>query len=125
MADMEMKIHSQNNCFLVSPEEMRAMEQAAVSFTLPPGTKTLSIQSGNFSHEYGQSGEPLVMLWIYGGQVTNHQTQVPVASTWSSLNGYSDRLVLDIQEATMVSAFFLDDSVGENHGEITLSVESV
>ncbi|NJM49061.1 MAG: hypothetical protein HC860_25235 [Alkalinema sp. RU_4_3] len=88
---MELNVHSKNNCFQVSPEEMKAIEDKAVSFSLSPGTNTISIQSGNFSHQFGQSGEPLVMLWIYGGDVTNHQTKVPVQSTWSSLNGYSDR----------------------------------
>lgn len=122
---MELNVHSKNNCFQVSPEEMKAIEDKAVSFSLSPGTNTISIQSGNFSHQFGQSGEPLVMLWIYGGEVTNHQTKVPVQSTWSSLNGYSDRLVLDVQKSAIVSAFFFDDSEGENHGEVSLSIEAV
>jgi hypothetical protein len=122
---MELTVHSKNNCFQVSPEEMKAMEDKAMSFALSPGTNKISIQSGNFSHQFGQSGEPIVMLWIYGGQVTNHQTQVSVQSTWSSLNGYSDRLVLDVKDSAIVSAFFLDDTIGENHGEISLSVEAL
>jgi hypothetical protein len=122
---MELTVHSKNNCFQVSPEEMKAMEDKAMSFTLSPGTNKISIQSGNFSHQFGQSGEPIVMLWIYGGQVTNHQTKVNVQSTWSSLNGYSDRLVLDVKESAIVSAFFFDDTEGENHGEISLSVEAL
>jgi hypothetical protein len=122
---MELKVHSKNNCFQVSPEEMKAIEDKAVSFSLSPGTNKISIQSGNFSHQFGQSGEPLVMLWIYGGNVTNHQTKIPVQSTWSSLNGYSDRLVLDVKESAIVSAFFFDDTEGENHGEVSLSVETL
>jgi hypothetical protein len=122
---MELNVHSKNNCFQVSSAEMKALEDKAASFTLSPGTSKLSIQSGNFSHQFGQSGEPIVMLWIYGGEVTNHQTKVSVQSTWSSLNGYSDRLVLDVKESAIVSAFFFDDSEGENHGEIALSVEAV
>jgi hypothetical protein len=122
---MELTVHSKNNCFQVSPEEMKAMEDKAMSFTLSPGTNKISIQSGNFSHQFGQSGEPIVMLWIYGGEVTNHQTKVPVQSTWSSLNGYSDRLVLDVQKSAIVSAFFFNDSEGENHGEVSLSVEAL
>jgi hypothetical protein len=122
---MELTVHSKNNCFQVSPEEMKAMEDKAMSFALSPGTNKISIQSGNFSHQFGQSGEPIVMLWIYGGQVTNHQTKVSVQSTWSSLNGYSDRLVLDVKDSAIVSAFFLDDTTGENHGEISLSVEAL
>jgi hypothetical protein len=122
---MELTVHSKNNCFQVSPEEMKAMQDKAMSFSLSPGTNKISIQSGNFSHQFGQSGEPLVMLWIYGGQVTNHQTKVPVQSTWSSLNGYTDRLVLDVKETAIVSAFFFDDTEGENHGEISLSVEAL
>jgi hypothetical protein len=107
---MELTVHSKNNCFQVSPEEMKAMQDKAMSFSLSPGTNKISIQSGNFSHQFGQSGEPIVMLWIYGGQVTNHQTKVNVQSTWSSLNGYSDRLVLDVKESAIVSAFFFDDT---------------
>jgi hypothetical protein len=122
---MELTVHSKNNCFQVSPEEMKAMQDKAMSFSLSPGTNKISIQSGNFSHQFGQSGEPIVMLWIYGGQVTNHQTKVPVQSTWSSLNGYTDRLVLDVKESAIVSAFFFDDTEGENHGEISLSVEAL
>jgi hypothetical protein len=122
---MELTVHSKNNCFQVSPEEMKAMEDKAMSFSLSPGTNKISIQSGNFSHQFGQSGEPIVMLWIYGGQVTNHQTKVNVQSTWSSLNGYSDRLVLDVKESAIVSAFFFNDTEGENHGEISLSVEAL
>jgi hypothetical protein len=122
---MELTVHSKNNCFQVSPEEMKAMEDKAMSFTISPGTNKISIQSGNFSHQFGQSGEPLVMLWIYGGEVTNHQTKVSVQSTWSSLNGYSDRLVLDVKKSAIVSAFFFDDTTGEHHGEISLSVEAL
>jgi hypothetical protein len=66
-------------------------------------------------------GEPMVMLWIYGGRVINRKTKIPVEATWVTLNGYADALNLQVLEPATLCAFFIDTHVDDNEGEVTLS----
>lgn len=121
----EFKVHSQHNCYLFSPEQMKKLEQTAVTVHLEPGTNRVKIQSGSFDYvgKSGLSGEPLVLLWIYGGKVINKKTNVEVAATWESLNGYNDLLELEVCEPATLKAFFFDTYLEDNDSELTLSVE--
>lgn len=123
----DLVVHSQRNCFYIDPNSMKQLEQIAVSKRLQPGTYDITLKDGAFSYrtESGSHGEPLVLLWIYGGQVTNHQTGVTVGATWSSLNGYGDTLTLSVQEPATLCAFFYDTYLEDNEGEVTIALSKV
>jgi phosphate transport system substrate-binding protein len=120
-------VHSQRNCYVLDAATMGQIQDKAVSKTLEPGNYLIKIQSGAFGYHSGPNsvGEPLVLMWIYGGKVTNQKTKVEVDSTWSSLNGYDDLLTLNVRETATVSAFFFDTEVEDNQGEVHLSIVRV
>lgn len=120
----DLKIDSKDNCFVLSSDQMeRLQNEVSVSTVLEPGTNLIKIESGAFSYREGNDvGEPLVLLWIYGGSVINQKTNVPVSATWVSLNGYDDLLTLDGKESTTLCAFFFDTHLNDNNGEVYLSV---
>jgi hypothetical protein len=122
----DMVVHSKYNCYFIDPDSLRRLEQeTGVSKTLQPGVYTLKIKSGSFNYhqDSGHAGEPLLMLWIYGGVVINHKTWVTVAATWSSLNGYDDVMRLEVREPATVCAFFFDTQIDDNSGEVVLSID--
>jgi hypothetical protein len=121
----DMNVHSRDNCYLLSPEEMeRLQSHVGVSTELIPGRTVIKIQSGGFGYRVDgtEQQEPWVLLWIYGGKVMNQQTKVEVEATWVSLNGYDDALTLDVRETCTLCAFFLDTFRQDNVGEVTLSI---
>lgn len=100
-------------------------DHTAVKQALAPGKHVIRIKSGAFGYGVSpETTEPLVLLWIFGGKVINHATQVPVAATWSTLNGYEDELVLDVLEPATLHAFFFDTHINDNEGDVTLSITS-
>lgn len=116
------RVHSQENCVLLDSEAMKKLQRTAVSRTLKPGTYHFRIQSGTFSYQSQvQAGEPVLMLWIYGGRVINKKTNVEVRATWATLNGYEETLVLEVLETAIISAFFFDTHLEDNAGKIVLS----
>ncbi len=123
----DLKVHSQNNCYVLNPEEMKKIEDTAVSSRLEVGTNIVKIRSGTFKYTNtsNQTGEPVVLLWIYGGKMINKKTDVEVSATWSSLNGYDDALILEVLEPVTMCAFFFDTHVDDNDGEVVLSVVRV
>jgi hypothetical protein len=124
----DLKIHSKHNCYKLDAETMRKLqEETAVSTELQPGTYVIRIRNGAFNYQASaqQSGEPLVMLWIYGGTFINKKTNVSVAATWSTLNGDDDTLTLEVLETTTLCAFFFDSYLEDNEGEVTLSVVKI
>ncbi|MEL6327112.1 MAG: hypothetical protein AAFQ61_09455 [Cyanobacteria bacterium J06626_23] len=120
----DLKVHSKNNCYRLSPEQMQGIQETGVSVKLEPGTNIVKIREGAFKYTsaVGTQAEPFVLLWIYGGKVTNKKTNVEVAATWSSLNGYDDALVMDVAETATLCAFFFDTHGSDNDGELSLSV---
>lgn len=118
----DLKVHSQNNCYRLSPEQMQSIQDKGVSVKLEPGTNIVKLREGSFSYADGQTAEPVVLLWIYGGKVINKKTNVEVGATWASLNGFDDALVMDVVEPATLCAFFFDTHVSDNQGELTLSV---
>lgn len=114
----ELTVHSQRHCYGIDPAKMQRLEQTAASRTLAPGTYMIRIQEGGF----GDRAEPAVLLWIYGGRFINQDTGVAVNATWCSLNGYDDRLRLEVLEETTLAALFLDVYFGRNDTELVLSI---
>lgn len=124
----DLKVHSKTNCYVLDAAAMnRIQNEVSVPVKLEPGINIVKIRSGGFKYVDGttQPGEPLVMLWIYGGKVINKKTGVPVAATWSSLNGYDDTLTLEVLEPATLCAFFFDTYLQDNDGELHLSVVRV
>ena len=124
----EISVDSKHNCYFIDPETMRRLEQeTSVSRTLSSGTYVIRIKSGAFGYrsQTGHQGEPIVLLWIYGGKVVNRKTGIEVAATWISLNGYSDMLTLEVREPATICAFFFDTYLEDNAGEIMLSLTRV
>jgi hypothetical protein len=121
----DLKVHSKNNCFVLSDEQMQRLQnEVSVSTILKPGINIIKIRSGSFNYQQlsGHPGEPFVLLWIYGGKFTNHKTRVEVDATWASLNGYDDALTLEVKETATLCAFFFDTQLEDNKGELNLSV---
>jgi hypothetical protein len=118
-----LRVHSRENCFLLDSEAMNELQKTAVSRTLKPGTYHFRIKSGTFSYrsDTQEVGEPVLLLWIYGGRVINKKTNVEVRATWSTLNGYAETLVLEVLETAILSAFFFDTHLEDNAGEVVLS----
>ena len=119
------KVHSRNNAVMFDQSQLHHIEHdVAVTHDLVPGTYILRLQDGVFNYDADDShpGEPFVLLWIHGGTVINQKTGVPVSSTWTTLNGYDDTLVLDVREPIKLCAFFIDTYPDDNSGEVTLSI---
>lgn len=120
----DLKVHSQHNCYRLSPEQMQAIQDKGVSVKLESGTNIVKIREGAFTYSSDAEAmaEPYVLLWIYGGRVINQKTQVEVMATWASLNGYDDAVVLEVIEPATLCAFFFNINGTEGDGDMTLSV---
>ncbi len=128
----DLKIHSRNNCYKLDAATLEKLqEETAVSTELQPGTYVIKIRSGAFNGAFNyhttesQTGEPLVMLWIYGGKFINKKTNIAVTATWSTLNGDDDTLTMEVLETTTLCAFFFDTHLEDNEGEVTLSIVKI
>ncbi|MBD3880888.1 DUF4912 domain-containing protein [Phormidium tenue FACHB-886] len=117
-------VDSRRNCFLLDPEQMHRLQtEIAASKLLEPGKYVIRIKEGSFGYRsVNFQGEPIVLIWIYGGTVINQKTNVPVRATWSTLNGYNDTLSLEVLEPATLSAFFFDIPLEDNEGEVGVSV---
>ncbi|NEQ52902.1 MAG: hypothetical protein F6K11_22640 [Leptolyngbya sp. SIO3F4] len=123
----DIKVHSQHNCYRLSPEQMNAIQDNGVSIDLPVGTNVVKLLEGDtpYTTGIGAKAEPWVLLWIYGGKVINRKTKVEVVATWASLNGYDDSLTMDVIEPATLCALLFDTSTGNHSGELTLSVNTI
>lgn len=120
----DITIHSRENCYQFTPAQMQTIESQSASVQLEAGTNIIKIQAGTFnSHATpGSKGEPIVLLWIYGGKFMNQKAGVEVEASWSTLNGYDDALVLEVKSPTTLCAFFFDTNLEDNEGEVQLSI---
>ncbi|EAW37256.1 hypothetical protein [Lyngbya sp. PCC 8106] len=124
----DLKVHSKHNCFVLDAATMqRIQEETGVSTTLEPGTYIVRIRNGSFNYrsEVAHSGEPLVMLWMYGGRFINKKTNVEIEASWSTLNGDDDTLTLEVLQTCNLCAFFFDTYLEDNNGEVTISVVKI
>ncbi|ESA36444.1 abc-type phosphate transport periplasmic component [Leptolyngbya sp. Heron Island J] len=119
-------IHSRDHALMLEQDQLRHIENnVAATRDLVPGLYILQLRDGMFNYDAdnNHSGEPFVLLWIHGGTVINQTTGVPISSsTWTTLNGYEDSLMLDVREPTKLCAFFIDTYPDDNAGEVTLSI---
>ncbi|MEO1006074.1 MAG: hypothetical protein AAFW67_09535, partial [Cyanobacteria bacterium J06638_38] len=126
--DMQLlTIDTQENCYVIDPNGMNELQQnVASSFTCETGTYDLSISGG--SYRYADSDtelEPSVLLWIYGVEgstVVNQNTGCETGATWTTLNGYNDRLQLEVNGQVVICALIFDTNSRERHGSVNLLI---
>jgi phosphate transport system substrate-binding protein len=122
----QLRVNSRTNCYLMDAEQMnRLQSQTAATHALEVGQYLVRIKNGMFGYRSSGNvftGEPLVLLWLYGGRVVNKKTNVAVNATWSSLNGYAETLTLEVLEPATLCAFFFDTHKDDNEGEVTVSI---
>ena len=125
----ELIINTKDNCYVIDPDGMNQLQQnVASSFTCQAGTYELRISSGSYSYADSDTElEPSVLLWIYGedgSTFINQNVGVETGATWTTLNGYHDRLQLEVKERAVVCALLFDTKNRQRHGSINLTVNS-
>ncbi|MEG4036732.1 hypothetical protein QUA03_23225 [Microcoleus sp. S36b_A4] len=120
-------IDTKENCYVINTAQMNSLQQnVAKSLTLDKGTFDIQITSGSYSYSGDNTvAEPFVFLWIYGldgSTFINTKTGVETGGNWATLNGYNDKLQLDIKEKAVVCALFFDTYSGDNQGQVTVSI---
>ncbi|MEM6452920.1 MAG: hypothetical protein AAF703_21710 [Cyanobacteria bacterium P01_D01_bin.105] len=120
-------VDSKENAYKLTPEQMSAIQSTGVETTLEPGIHVVRIRKGGFDYVGGdaQAGEPIVMLWIYGGKFKNLKTGITVPAGWSTLNGFDDTVTLAVTETVTMCAFFFDVELEDNAGKVTVSAVKV
>lgn len=123
----ELAVHNRHNCYVFSSEQITDVQNSGVKETLEPGIHVVRIRKGKFDYIDGdtQVGEPIVMLWIYGGKFKNLKTNVAVPAGWSTLNGYDDTLTLAVLEPVTLCALFFDIYNLDNENTLTVSAIKV
>ena len=121
---MRLVVDSRDHCYVLDEQRLNTLQSTANSTQLDPGTYIIRIEKGAFKFWSGNQPllpEPWVMLWIHGGKFMNKKTNVTVGATWTSLNGYSDTLVLGVVETTILCGLvFATDT--HHSGAVTLSI---
>ncbi len=130
--DQEMKqltINTKDNCYVIDPNGMNQLQQnVASTFTCEAGTYELRISSGSCSYADSDTElEPSVLLWIYGeddSTFINQNVGMETGATWTTLNGYNDRLQLEVKQQVVVCALLFDTKTRERRGSINLVINS-
>ncbi|MCC5637727.1 hypothetical protein LC593_18150 [Nostoc sp. CHAB 5844] len=122
-------IDTKTNCYVIDTNQMNNLQQnVATSFILEKGTFDIRITGGRYSYSKSKTaGEPFVLLWIYGdngSKFINKNTGFEVGATWTTLNGYSDTLKLEIKERAVFNALFFDFNNEDNSGSIDILITS-
>ena len=119
----ELTIDSQNHTYTIDENNISALQSRANRILLTPGCYVLTLEQ-NQSNPINTSivTEACIILWIYGGRFVNKQTNVEAASTWTTLNGYNDRLTLEVIEPTTVCALFFDTTSTTEARQLTLLI---
>ena len=122
-------INSQQNCYIVNDEQLKKLQQNGVnSLTLDPGNFEFQINRSSYSSATENSSvEPLVFLWIYGvdgGTFVNKKTGAETGFTWATLNGYNDKLQLELKNKVVVCAVFVEVYPSNIKKEINVLITS-
>ncbi|MBE9199788.1 MULTISPECIES: hypothetical protein [unclassified Nodularia (in: cyanobacteria)] len=122
-------IDTKTNCYVIDASQMNHLQdQVASAFTFQKGTFEIRITGGQYTYSKTRTtGEPFVLLWIYGDNNTtfiNKNTGFEVGATWTTLNGYNDKLTIEVKERTVLNALFFDFSNEDNGGSIDLLITS-
>ncbi len=122
-------IDTKDNCYVINPDGMNELQQnVASTYTFDKGTYDIQITGGRYSFAKGATeGEPMVLLWLYGvdgSTFINKNTGFEVGATWTTLNGYNDKLQLEVKDKAVLNALFFDVNQTENSGSVDLSITS-
>ena len=112
-------IDTKNNCYVIDSGAMDGLqENVASKVTLEQGSYEIQIASGRHSYSSNDElGEPNVLLWIYGADgstFVNQETGVETGATWTTLNGYDQKLRLEVKQQAVVCALFFKVGDQEN-----------
>ncbi|MCG6138673.1 MAG: hypothetical protein MET45_29440 [Nostoc sp. LLA-1] len=104
-------IDTKTNCYVIDANQMNNLQQkVATAFTFEKGTFEIRISGGQYTYSKTKTtGEPFVLLWIYGDNDStfiNKNTGFEVGATWTTLNGYNDKLTLEVKERVGSISFF-------------------
>lgn len=123
----DLVVDSKTNAYKLTPDQMSDIQKTGVATSLEAGIHVVRIRKGGFDYVGGdaQTGEPIVMLWIYGGKFKNLKSGIEVPAGWSTLNGYDDTLTLAVSEPVTLCAFFFDVQIEDNAGAVTVSTVKV
>ena len=121
-------IDTKNNCYVIDPEGMNGLqENVASKMTLDKGNFEIQISEGRYSYSKNESeGEPFVLLWIYGNDgstFVNQQTGVETGATWTTLNGYNQKLQLEVKQQAVLCALFFNLNNRDNSGSVKLAIK--
>jgi phosphate transport system substrate-binding protein len=116
-------VDSSRNCYQLTADQRDRLHQSSAKMQLNPGKYQIRIKDGSFGYKGDQAREPLAMLRLNGGRFMNQQTGVTVNSTWATLNGFEDAMIVHVYEPTTLHAFYIDTYVGDNEGEVVLAID--
>lgn len=121
-------IDTKDNCYVIDPNGMNDLQlNVASKCTLETGNYEIKIDSGRYSHSQSDAGEPFVLLWIYGvdgSTFVNQGTGYETGATWTTLNGYRDRLRLEVKQEAVLCAVFFAINNSDRSGSIKLDINS-
>ena len=121
-------IDTKNNCYVIDPDGMNTLqENVASKITLDKGKFEIQISEGRYSYSKKESeGEPFVLLWIYGNDgstFVNQKTEVETGATWTTLNGYNQKLQIEVKQQAVLCALFFNLNNRNNSGSVKLAVK--
>ena len=120
-------IDTKNNCYVIDPQGMNGLqENVASKLTLNKGNYEVQISEGRYSYSQNETeGQPSVLLWIYGTEGStfiNRNTGVETGATWTTLNGYNQKLQLEVKRQAVLCALFFDLNNRQHSGSLKLAV---
>lgn len=121
-------IDTKNNCYVIDPNGMNELqENVASKMILDRGNFEIQIIDGRYSYSKNETeGEPFVLLWIYGSEGStfiNRGTGVETGATWTTLNGYNQKLQLEVKQQAVLCALFFNQSNRDNSGSVKLTIK--
>jgi Domain of unknown function (DUF4912) len=116
-------LDSNRHCYQLTADQRDRLQQSSAKLRLEAGKYRIRIKDGSFGYKGDQAREPLAMLHVNGGRFMNQQTGVTVNSTWATLNGFEDAMIVHVYEPTTLHAFYIDTYVGDNEGEVVLAID--
>lgn len=124
----EVKVDSQQNCYVLDEEYLSSLKQEGNFIELEPGNYRVKIREANasyWSEEAKFKLEPWALIQIKTGSFIPQLTGVEVNETWCSLNGLQDEFILEVKAKTSLSGLFFDTFKEDNEGQIVIAIEPV
>lgn len=125
---LKLTVNSKENCYVLDEKYLLSLKRWGSNFIdLNPGKYEIKIrpdsQMSYWLEDKKVKLEPQALIWIKGGKFVAEHTRIEVIESWYSLNGYEDRVFLEVNDKTTVFGLFFDTQKEGNEGRIILSVE--